>query len=152
MIKHALGTGIATVFLVVGCATLAEPTPSSGTAPLRPQAPPTGTTVVTVNRQSADSGPAAVVVTEGTFMVRLTGTPGTGFEGSYKADRAGGPAETKGVVGELPATFEAKGVALSASFQKTGDGDLTLEIFKDGQVVARKTAPAGQSVVRAATP
>ncbi len=89
------------------------------------------------------------------MVVRLSGTPGTGFSGVYR-----GPVEgrttVEGTLGANPTDYEAKvedgtSGGVSAAFEKTGSdaGTLKLEILADGEVVAERETSEGAGTVAA---
>lgn len=76
------------------------------------------------------------------FVIKVTGTKGTKFQGAYIVTNLG-QAESKSVDGTLPAEFKAKGNMVSVSFQKSQrDGALQVEIFKDGNQVGKSDTSA----------
>ncbi len=79
---------------------------------------------------------------------RITGTPGTKFQGSY-GDLSG----QQSVEGTIPATYtlRAKGVT-SGTFQKQSEsGTLTVETVIDGETVDTKSTDAQYGVVASAS-
>jgi hypothetical protein len=83
---------------------------------------------------------------ERTVMLRIEGTPGLAFEGSY-----GTPQSSTGTRGMVPAQYQVKtAVAIAATFTKVAaDGELVVRIIVDGQELQRRstTAPFGSILI-----
>lgn len=88
-----------------------------------------------------------------TATVRVTGTPGTPFEGSYGSASAG----TKSVEGAAPQDYEVYYDSLPSSFdgvtakmqKQTEDYDkLTVQIIADGQTKKERSTAADFGVVQ----
>jgi len=81
-----------------------------------------------------------------TVEIRITGTPGLSFLGSY-GDLSG----LRSVDGTVPATYtivNPSGDIVSAVFQKMEEmGTLTVQLVKDGVVVESQTTTAAYGVV-----
>lgn len=86
------------------------------------------------------------------FEIRVMGTKGLTFRGSYMVVNGGGT-ESQGVSGVLPATFTAEGTRISVVFEKTvaGDAMLAVEILRDGKSVKRGKTTADYGMVTIAT-
>lgn len=85
------------------------------------------------------------------FTVRVSGTAGTQFSGTYSLKSA---SQNEGypVSGTVPAEYKATTETLSARFQKQGGpGTLKVEIIKSGEVAATSETDAPDGTVSAAT-
>lgn len=86
------------------------------------------------------------------YTVKVSGTPGLRFSGSYMVVTASGKSESKSVDGEVPQSYQLSGSIVSVSFQKQSEsGVLELQILKDGQVVSASDTSAAYGLVSAAT-
>ena len=86
------------------------------------------------------------------FVIKITGTPGIEFSGSYMVVTADGKSVSKSVDGKVPAEYPVDGSMVSTSFQKKGEnGKLKVEIFKGDKVAAESETEAAYGVVSAAT-
>ncbi len=93
----------------------------------------------------------ALTPKESTFTLRVSGSPGLKFHGSYLVMHSGS-SESKSVEGAVPDSFSVTGMMVSTSFQKQGKGgELVLEILKDGQVIKSADTAAEFGLVTAAT-
>ena len=88
-----------------------------------------------------------------TATIRVTGTPGTPFKGSYGSTSAG----TESVEGEVPQDYKVRYNGLPNSFdgvtakvQKREEdyGKLTVQIIVDGQTKKERSTAAGFGVVK----
>ncbi len=88
-----------------------------------------------------------------TAIVRVTGTSGTPFEGTYGSASAG----TESVEGEVPQDYRVRYNALPNSFdsvtakmQKRAEayGELTVQIIVDGQTKKERSTAAGFGVAK----
>ena len=88
-----------------------------------------------------------------TAIIRVTGTPGTPFKGSYGSASAG----TESVEGEVPQDYKVRYNGLPNSFdgvtakvQKREEdyGKLTVQIIVDGQTKKERSTAAGFGVVK----
>jgi hypothetical protein len=85
--------------------------------------------------------------------IRVTGTDGLPFQGSYAAVETWGSLESKSVEGTVPATYPVKGMTVATFFEKKGNpGSLRVEILKNGSVIKRSETKAAQGAVTVATP
>ncbi|MDQ7828259.1 MAG: hypothetical protein QN122_01640 [Armatimonadota bacterium] len=75
------------------------------------------------------------MVRERTVTIRVEGTPGLPFEGSY-----GTPTATRPVQGRVPAAYTVTtAVAVTAAFTKANaEGELVVRLLLDGHEVARR--------------
>ena len=82
-----------------------------------------------------------------TFTIRVTGTPGLEFHGSYIVIGPG-LAESQRVHGRTPQDYIVSGRMVSTTFQKRfTDGTLRVEIIKHGEVVRSSETIAKYGVV-----
>lgn len=89
---------------------------------------------------------------EPAFVVKVTGTAGTAFTGSYMIVTADGKSVSKSVEDTVPAEYPLDGVMVSTTFQKKGEsGTLKVEIFKGDKSVAESDTNAAYGVVTAAS-
>jgi hypothetical protein len=88
-----------------------------------------------------------------TATIRVTGTPGTPFEGSYGSESVG----TQSVEGEVPRDYEVRYQGLPSSFdsvtakmQKRAEdyGKLTVQIIADGETKKERSTAAGFGVAK----
>jgi hypothetical protein len=86
------------------------------------------------------------------YTVKVSGTPGLSFSGSYMVVTASGKSESKSVDGKVPQSYQLSGSIVSVSFQKQSEsGVLEVQILKDGRVVSASDTSAAYGVVSAAT-
>jgi len=91
-------------------------------------------------------------LTDTEFEIKVSGTTGLEFSGSYMAVTSGGQSTSKSVDGVVPATYSVKGNIVSAVFQKKAEsGTLKVEILKGGKVVNSSDTTAAYGVVSVAT-
>lgn len=91
--------------------------------------------------------------TESKFTIKVSGTSGLKFSGSYMTVRAGGASTSKSVEGTVPAEYNLRGIIVSCTFQKQSEkGNLRVDIFKDGTGVSQSETSAPYGVVSVATP
>jgi len=89
---------------------------------------------------------------EANYLIKVSGTQGLKFSGTYMTSGQAGKSESKTIDGTVPAQYEAAGMIVSVSFQKkTENGNLKVQIFKGGSVVAESETTAAYGVVSAAT-
>lgn len=85
------------------------------------------------------------------FTLRVTGTPGTRFSGSYMTFTARG-SKSQSVEGTVPEEYQLKGSIISCAFQKQEEfGILRVEIIKDGKVINQSETSAAYGVVSVAS-
>jgi hypothetical protein len=96
---------------------------------------------------------ASTAVQPQAFTIKLTGTEGTAFSGSYMAFSADGKSTSTTVAGKVPAQYRIEGAIASVSFQKQSDDMATLrvEILKGQEVAAEANTSAPYGVVSVAT-
>lgn len=98
-------------------------------------------------------GCSAPAMTDTDFTVRVSGTEGLKFNGSYMITTTEGKSESKSVEGTVPAEYTMKGNIVSVTFQKQAEaGVLKVEILQGDKVVAQSETSAAYGVVTAATP
>lgn len=86
------------------------------------------------------------------FSIKVSGTSNAGFSGSYMTTTIDGKSVSKSVEGNLPITYKVEGNMVSVVFQKKDkEGNLKVEIFKDGKVVSEGETSAEYGVVTIAT-
>jgi hypothetical protein len=86
------------------------------------------------------------------YKIKVSGTSGLEFSGSYMVVKAGGESTSKSVDGTVPAEYSVTGDIVSVSFQKQTDtGTLKVEISKDGKVLKSEDTTAAYGVVAIAT-
>ena len=89
---------------------------------------------------------------ESDFTIKVSGTSGLEFSGSYMVVASGGQSTSKSVDGIVPAQYTVRGEIVSCSFQKqTEFGILRIEILKGSKVVSQSETSAAYGVVSAAT-
>jgi hypothetical protein len=98
------------------------------------------------------SGKSASSLFSSDFTIKLSGSPGLKYNGSYMVVTAGGDSTSKTVDGSVPDQFNVSGTIVSTQFQKQAEsGDLKVEIVKGGSVVAESETSVAYGVVSAAT-
>ena len=86
------------------------------------------------------------------FTIRVSGTSGLDFSGSYSAMKAGISSSSETVYGVVPTQYWANGAAVSAAFQKQSEsGTLKVQILKGGKVVKEEQTIAAYGVVSVGT-
>jgi len=86
------------------------------------------------------------------FTIRVSGTSGLDFSGSYSVMKDGIITSSETVYGVVPTQYRAKGAAVSAAFQKQSEsGTLKVQILKGGKVVKEEQTTAAYGVVSVAT-
>ncbi len=86
------------------------------------------------------------------YIIKVSGTSGLEFSGSYMAVTSDGDSVSKSVDGVVPTQYSLSGTIISCSFQKQVEaGTLKVEILKGGQVVAESDTTAAYGVVIVAT-
>jgi hypothetical protein len=86
------------------------------------------------------------------FQIKVSGTEGLFFSGSYLVITADGQSISKSVDSLIPAEYSVTGTMVSVTFQKqTEDGFLKVEIIKDGEVLADEYTIAAYGIVSIAT-
>ncbi len=79
-------------------------------------------------------------------------SPNVKFSGSYMVITSGGQTTSRSVDGTTPAEYTVKGYIVSCIFQKASEyGSLSVEIIKDGKVIASEYTTADYGVVSVAT-
>jgi len=85
------------------------------------------------------------------FTIRVSGTSGLDFSGSYSVMIEGSNCSSKAVYGTVPTQYEANGTAVSATFQKQSQsGTLKVQILKGNKVVKVEEATEAYGVVSVA--
>lgn len=83
--------------------------------------------------------------------IKITGSPGLKFQGTYMSIEAGGASVSRSVEGVVPETFYSKGAITSVVFQKNQpEGFLEVTFVRNGQVVAKQSTTAEFGVVTVA--
>jgi tetratricopeptide (TPR) repeat protein len=86
------------------------------------------------------------------FTIRVSGTSGLKFSGSYLTVTVDGGSISKSVDGFVPAEYNVSGISVSCSFQKkTEEGNLNLEIIKNGMVISQTETSSAYGIVSAST-
>lgn len=86
------------------------------------------------------------------FVIKVTGTDGTKFSGSYMLVTLDGKTASKSVEGTAPIDYKVDANMVSVAFQKAGEkGNLKVEILKDDQVVAESETDAAYGMVSVST-
>jgi hypothetical protein len=98
------------------------------------------------------SGKGANSLFSSDFTIKISGSPGLKYSGSYMVLTASGDSTSKTVDGSVPDQFNVSGNIVSTTFQKRAEsGNLKVEIVKGGSVVAESETSAAYGVVSAAT-
>jgi hypothetical protein len=88
---------------------------------------------------------------DSSFTIRVTGSSGTTFHGSYMVTHLGSN-ESKSVEGRVPAEYVVQGSIVSTMFQKQSErGQLNVEILLNGQRVKAGDTTAAYGIVSIAT-
>lgn len=89
---------------------------------------------------------------DSTFEIRVSGTEGLEFSGSYMVVTAEGQSTSKSVDGTVPEQYLVSGAIVSVVFQKQSqEGILRVEIVKGTEVIASEETTASYGVVSVAT-
>jgi hypothetical protein len=87
---------------------------------------------------------------ESEFTIRVSGTDGIKYSGSYGATGFGGDPAGNPIEGIVPEEYTVVGTVVSCFFQKkSGKGTLRVEIIKSGAVVAQSETSETEGVVLA---
>ena len=90
--------------------------------------------------------------TNQTFVIKVSGTTGTTFSGSYFVVQSNGTNASKSVTGKVPTNYTVNGNIVSVVFQKTGvSGTLTVTIHKNDVVLVTSTTTSSYGLVTLAT-
>ena len=90
--------------------------------------------------------------TDSEFQIKVSGTTGLEFSGTYMVVTSGGQSTSKSVDGVVPAAYSVKGNIVSVVFQKqTESGTLKVEILRGGKVVNSSDTTAAYGAVAVAT-
>jgi len=101
---------------------------------------------------SGDKKASTTAPGEPVFVVKVTGTEGTVFSGSYMLVTADGKSVSKSIDGTVPMDIPVDGTMVSVSFQKKDKpGTLKVEIFRGDKAVAESDTSAEYGVVTAAS-
>jgi hypothetical protein len=85
------------------------------------------------------------------YVVRVEGSPGLSFSGSYMGITGGG-SQQQSVDGTVPASYTVSGSIVSATFQKQSEnGALTVSIEMNGHIVQKSSTSASYGVVSVAS-
>jgi hypothetical protein len=92
------------------------------------------------------------------FTIKVSGTSGLEFSGSYLVITSNGQSTSESVAGTVPAEYSVTGTTrtrvsvVSVEFQKkTEEGTLKVEILKDNEVIVSSETAAPYGVVSVAT-
>ena len=93
--------------------------------------------------------PSSAAAAESDFTIRVSGSNGLGFTGSYQVTTAGGSSSSSSINSTVPAEYTARGRSVSARFEKHGgeQGKLRVEILKGGKVVIDSQTDAQHGVL-----
>ena len=98
------------------------------------------------------TGCGKTALTEAEYTIRIAGTDGLKFSGSYMQVGSSGSSESQSIEGTVPAEYTIKGAIASVVFQKKErNGTLRVEIVRDGKVVKSAETSAEYGVVSIAT-
>jgi len=93
-----------------------------------------------------------VIPGDSVFQIKVSGTEGLEFSGSYLVTTADGKVTSKSVDGFIPAQYSVTGTMVSVAFQKqTEVGTLIVDIIKDNKVIANEDTTAAYGIVSVAT-
>jgi hypothetical protein len=100
----------------------------------------------------ADSGDKIGGIVSSDFTIKVSGTAGLNFSGTYMVTAPTGKSVSKSVDGVVPAQYKITGSIVSLSFQKKAEsGILKVEIIRGGRVVAETQTSAAYGVASVAT-
>lgn len=86
------------------------------------------------------------------YVIKVNGSDGCKFSGSYMLVTTDGQSQSKSVEGRVPAEYQARGSIVSTSFQKQAEsGLLKVQILKGGKLVNESETTAAYGVVSAAS-
>ncbi|MBA7486609.1 hypothetical protein ES707_22170 [subsurface metagenome] len=90
--------------------------------------------------------------TDSNFTIKVSGTTGLRFSGSYLTIKADGENISKSVDGVVPSEYRTKGAIVSCMFQKQEvAGHLIVEILKEGKTISQSDTTAEYGCVTIAT-
>ncbi|MGB5924885.1 MAG: hypothetical protein WBH01_02180 [Dehalococcoidia bacterium] len=93
-----------------------------------------------------------IVPRDSTFDIKISGTGGLEFSGSYMVTTSNGQVVSKSVDGMIPEQYSVSGTLVSVMFQKqTEEGTLRVEIVKGNEVIASEETTAEYGIVSVAT-
>jgi len=109
-----------------------------------------GTCAICVSNSAKSPLPSVLSGTE--FQIKVSGTAGLPFSGSYMVMQPGGQNTSKSVDGVVPVTYSVTGNMVSVAFQKKIEiGTLKVEILRGGTVVNSSDTTAAYGLVSVAT-
>jgi hypothetical protein len=87
------------------------------------------------------------------FTIRVTGSPGTSFSGSYMVVNSNGGSTSRTVQSTVPENYTVSDASVvSVAFQKKeAGGTLTVELLRDGEMVKSGTTTADYGMVTLAS-
>ncbi len=92
------------------------------------------------------------VASDSVFTVKISGTGGLRFSGTYMTITSGGESSSATVEGTVPAQYTTQGQIVSCVFQKQSEfGTLRIEVVKEGKVVSQSETSAAYGAVSVAT-
>lgn len=107
-------------------------------------------TLLTLLALGCSGGSGSILSSD--FTIRVTGTPGTTFTGTYMAMQADGTSNSHSVEGTTPTEYTVKANTVSVVFQKKAEaGTLRVEVLKGGQVVSESETTAAFGIAQVAT-
>ena len=101
---------------------------------------------------SNPEGVSRAVKGESQFTIKVTGTDGLAFNGSYMTMFSDGSSKSQTIEGKIPTQYAVECKIVSACFQKqTIKGLLRIDILKDNEVISWSEASAEYGIVTVAT-
>ncbi len=86
------------------------------------------------------------------YIIKVSGTTGLNFSGSYMTVTSNGNSTSKTVDGTVPTQYSVRGTIVSVVFQKkTEGGYLKVEVLRGGKVINSSDTTAAYGVVSVAT-
>lgn len=111
-----------------------------------------GSCVVCVMLPGGSESPIPSLSSDTEFQIKVSGTDGLPFSGSYMVVMSGGQSVSKSVDDTVPTEYSVEGMIVSVVFQKkTENGFLKVEILRDGEVLNSSYTTAAYGLVSVAT-
>ena len=99
-----------------------------------------------------NSGIVGILASDYIIIIKVTGSKGCRFSGSYMLVTADGQSQARTVEGVVPTEYQCRGSIVSTTFQKQAEGGrLKVQILKGSQLVNESETTAAYGVVAAAS-
>ena len=96
--------------------------------------------VIVITLAARSGGDGDTRMEESEFTIRIVGTEGLPFAGTYQLNSASGRSASHRVEGTVPTEYTVRASFLSVVFEKTVEaGELRVEILRDGSVIRQSS-------------